>query len=498
MAGDSRRQAAEVVRRGLLLVYCFAVAATLQLGLDLVLHSPSQLRSLLPASSVYQAVLVIVLVAGALFAAWRLRAIYASRGTSRFRSWIQGFSDRSWCVTSIAVGVALRLLWCLVFPPQQASDGAVYFELAGKLAHGDAYFIPGPLGGYAFWPPGLPLLLAPLVALFGNGRYLPLALNLMLFAGGTLALYALGKRWIGIVAARVAVALTAAWPGYVFASGLAGKELILVALLPTAVLLHWRGMGAAQYRPYPDLGSGALFGFCALTQPASVLMPLTLVGVDFLQGVTGKRVVRSLVWLLVGAALVVGPWTTRNYLVLGQFVPISTNAAMTMYAGNHAGALGNAAATGGYVTPPLLDWRSHDELERANAYREATRHWIAENPLDFAQLTLKRLELILGDDSDGVYRALALGLGEHSTVYFSLKMLSNAFWLLLIVASLPVLMTVRGAQGAPQALLLPGAFLLYSVAVHAFVEGGSRHHMGTLWCYALIMGYAVAQPERPG
>jgi hypothetical protein len=208
--------------------------------------------------------------------------------------------------------------------------------------------------------------------------------------------------------------------------------------------------------------------------------------------------VRCLVWLLVGAALVVGPWTTRNYLVLGQFVPISTNAAMTMYAGNHAGALGNAAATGGYVTPPLLDWRSHDELERANAYREATRHWIADNPLDFAQLTLKRLELILGDDSDGVYRALALGLGEHSTVYFSLKMLSNAFWLLLIVASLPVLMTVRGAQGAPQALLLPGAFLLYSVAVHAFVEGGSRHHMGTLWCYALIMGYAVAQPERPG
>lgn len=488
--------AVDLVRYALLACFCFAVAATLQLGFDLALRSDSSVRALIPTLPAWRVVLVAVLFGAMMLAVWTCRSIYASAGALRFRAWISRFSDRVWCVTLILAGIALRLLWCAVFAPRQTSDGAAYMELAIKLANGEAYFTAEQLGGYAFWPPGMPLLLAPLVRLFGANVYLPMALNLLLFAIGMLATYALAKRLIGVVAARVTIALLAVWPGFIFAVGLVEKELILLALMPLAMLLHLRSTDAAA-DGRGDFASGLLFGFCALTQPSSLLVPFLVIGADLLLRTSWRRAMLSLVWLLAGMVLVVAPWTIRNYLVLGEFVPISTNAAMTMYAGNHASALGNAADTGGYVTPPLLlDWRAHNELERARFYRDAAQEWIDDNPLGFAQLTAKRLELILGDDSDGVYRTLRLGLGEQSTVYFLLKLLSNAFWLLVIVAALPALISRRTAQAAPRALALTGVVLLYFVAVHALVEGGARHHMGTLWCYALIVGYAVAVPQR--
>lgn len=58
----------------------------------------------------------------------------------------------------VGIGLVLRLAFALAYQPQQASDGAAYLHLADALAAGRPYWLPE---GYAYWPPGLPIVFAP-------------------------------------------------------------------------------------------------------------------------------------------------------------------------------------------------------------------------------------------------------------------------------------------------------------------------------------------------
>jgi 4-amino-4-deoxy-L-arabinose transferase-like glycosyltransferase len=492
-----------VIARGirylLFALYVFAAYHTLLLSFDLAARAATPLQSFILALEPFRVTVIGLLCLALITVAWLLRRAFAERLADDVAALLNRATDSVWLVACIVFGAILRLLWYLVFPAPQTNDGAAYLQLAVRLVHGETYFLAGQLGGYAFWPPGMPFLLVPGVALVGPANWLPLAINLVLFCIAVLASYGLGLRLVGRVATRFAVLLLAVWPGFVFASGLVEKELILVALLPLALYLYLRGTESAQPLRHNGarLLAGALVGFCALTQPSTALLPLLFMIHDLWIGAGWRRAGGGLILLLAGVALIVLPWTARNAMVFGELVPIATNGGNSFYTGNNAKALGNAADTGGYVSPDwTLDWRDHNDLQRGRYYAQQAKQWILQNPGDFARLTVKRVALIVGDDSDGVFRTLRLGLGVESISYVMLKAFANAFWLAVIVFTLPLFLDHDGEGQFALPLVLLGSMVLYFVALHGVVEGGSRHHIGTLWCYALFAATSLLGVKR--
>jgi hypothetical protein len=312
----------------------------------------------------------------------------------------------------IGLGLMLRVVWVIVVPAQPVSDGATYLHLAERLLSGKGYEAAGTL---AMWPPGYPMFLAPWLALPASPRIAVVSSNLALFLLGSAGLLRLGRRFLPEGHVRLAVALYAVWPNLVFQAGLPEKELLLVALLPW-VLHFWIHACSTGGRRFSALAAGALLGVCCLVQPGLQYLPAFLGLHGWASALAGRHLIKSLLLLSIGMASVVSPWTVRNALVLGEFVPIATNAGSVLYRAN------NPLATGAYTERGLVDLSHLGEVEADRAARRLAKEWIVENPAAFLRLGLEKQLLFMGDDAVGAYHSLRRGKNDFAPpLYFNRK-----------------------------------------------------------------------------
>jgi hypothetical protein len=83
------------------------------------------------------------------------------------------------------------------------------------------------------------------------------------------------------------------------------------------------------------LAAGVLWGVMGLGRPAILaFLPFALGWLALNRGL-GRRWLRDGILMIAMAALVVLPWTIRNYAVLGRFVPVATNGGLTFWNGNN-------------------------------------------------------------------------------------------------------------------------------------------------------------------
>ena len=79
------------------------------------------------------------------------------------------------------------------------------------------------------------------------------------------------------------------------------------------------------------LASGLLWGAAVLTRETVLyFLPVAALWLAWRR----KGGARRAAWLLAAAALVVVPWTVRNWLVFDAFVPVSTSGALNLWQGN--------------------------------------------------------------------------------------------------------------------------------------------------------------------
>jgi len=424
-------------------------------------------------------------VAAVLAASGRAEAVL--RPLSRLADAAAGVPASRWLLVWLGIGCLLRLGWAALVPPTPVSDHLSYLRLAESLVERGEYW----LGHTSFLrPPGVSLALVPLVALLGAGPWVPLVLNLLLLGGTLVVVHGLAARVAGQRVANAAVVLLAVWPNGVLLSGLASKELLLLLLLP-AVLLVEIG-GAARPGPrkvWPELCAGLLLGAAVLTQPTSILLVAAVAVFEWLRGWAGGGAARRLGLLVAGAALVVSPWTLRNYLASGKLLLVSANGGQTLWVAN------NPEATGGFVSIDddrgKLDEITYDRL----AFRRAIR-WIGDNPGRFLVLAVRKQILFLGDDADGAYWSLKRGRGIGDLRYILAKGISNAYWVAVLSLGAVALARLRGdplTMMAPTVvLMLP---LLLQVVVFSITESGGRHHVATM-AFIVILSCLAAEGER--
>jgi len=401
--------------------------------------------------------------------------------------WAETVPTGRWLLSCILVGVASRGVWNLLFPPVQRSDPAAFLALARGLIERHQYEIANT---HAFWPPGLPFTLVPTLMVAGRHPWGPLCNNMVWYVLTVTVVYWLGRALLEPPGGKIAVLLIALWPNLAFLSGLAVKELVVAALLPSVVLLY-----LAPWRSAPDdrrvawsLVAGLVLGYAILTQPSLLLFPAVFFLYEGLRpGARSLRLLRCLA-LLAGMLLVVAPWTLRNYRVLHAFVLVNTAGGGVLYNAN------NPTADGRYSSAAVTAFGGLDEVTADRMGRQQAIAWIRGHPRHFVLLAIRKQLLLLGDDSFGAYSTLKRGLEIDDLRYTGFKGVSNLYWLgILVLLALAVVRHWRTSiLDRPEfSLLMLG--LLYFVVLHSVFESDGRHHVALSGSLAIIAALNVCR-----
>jgi hypothetical protein len=424
------------------------------------------------AVSSAQSAVVGLLAAACLLAVIVIFVRYLPRIGARTRRLAEGDGR---LLALIAIGLVLRLAWSMAFDAKPSSDGLTYLELATKLASGQPYYTAGT---FAYWPPGYAFFLSPFVLLLGTSVAV-LVSQLLLFCVSSVGLYKLTERFSSSRAALLAVGLFCLWPNLIAHCGTPEKESLVAALLIWAVLC------VTGERLVSTFMAGLLLGAVTLVQPSTLLL-IPAIGALLLIR-QADRAIMPIAVLLLGAALVIAPWTARNYQVLGGFKLVSTNGGGNLYRAN------NPLANGGYTPVGEIDLSHLSELDSDRTGKELAFRWIKDHPLPFIRLILEKELRFMGDDAGGVYGTfLAEKEKRPQMLYFALKMMANLWWLVAwaAIASL----VIAGARLGKASFLAWG--WIYLFALHSVFESAGKYHVPILWIPCMMMGILLVHAER--
>jgi 4-amino-4-deoxy-L-arabinose transferase-like glycosyltransferase len=308
----------------------------------------------------------------------------------------------------LGLGLRVREAWD-GRPP--VYDAAAYARIAVSLDGGSGFTVgPTATQPSSDYSPGLPLLVAGIYELTG-GVHEQLARLALALIGALAALFAylIGRRLSGPLAGLIGAGAVAIYPALLEYQGMLMGEPLAATLLSGAVLATlWAA--EAHRRRATWLLPGALFGALALVRPeylaVALLVGLVVAAKDWRRerwaSATGAAA------LIAGLVLVVAPWTVRNAIALGRFVPVSTGGGQVLFAGTYLPSGGDPERVGEEVVerhPGLFGPHAVERLrmeqilarlaaqrypgtesDRALARmgREQLWHDVSEEPLEYA------------------------------------------------------------------------------------------------------------------
>ncbi len=283
-----------------------------------------------------------------------------------------------WAVSLlVATGVVLVSGQALRFP-----DEVAYLDLAQHLVAGHGY-VNEVLMPTAYRPPGYPFWLAPWVMLPGSILLMKL-LNVVLMGATLWFMHDLVRAQAPKVA-WLAGAGALAYPVWTFTvSTLYPQPLFMALLMGMVWLLAKQG---EHVSPRASVFVGVLAGAAVLAVPA--FLPLSAVLAWHLfqtRRLQGRSGLPGLIHLGLGMALVISPWTLRNWLVMGAWIPVSTNGGINLAMGNNdmAGANTGTNLPISYFIAMLPTQVSEQEENRI--FVQFALDWMRANPVHAAGL----------------------------------------------------------------------------------------------------------------
>lgn len=244
----------------------------------------------------------------------------------------------------LAVAFLLRLGMVVMTPrPEDYPDVQDFVYHANAIIDG-RYPDRNVEGLYSFRAPLYPFLLSLFFRLFGYRFIFVTVFQAVIGVVLVYGIYALARRWFDERAAVVAGALAAVYPYLLYPVAYVQTESVYTLLAFTATLWFVRAVGAdgielRRWLPYA-VGAGALGGLAMLCRPSALLLILILGAwvatmVVFRIGPGGRAVVPLLVFLF-AAAVIVLPWTIRNYVRFSELIIVNNQAGEIFWLGNNA------------------------------------------------------------------------------------------------------------------------------------------------------------------
>ncbi|MEZ4391341.1 MAG: hypothetical protein R3A48_09620 [Polyangiales bacterium] len=351
----------------------------------------------------------------------------------------------------LAVALAARLAVILAWPCEPAWDGHYYARLAARLAAGQGYTDARPWGAEAtaFWPPGLPFALAPLLRLGASPRVAAACVNLSAAALACAAVHHAAARRDGPEAGARAAMIYALYPGLVLWSTAAMTETLTGALLAASV---WIAL------PRNGFVSGLGVGLAALARPPSLLLTAA--------PLVARRGLRATLLCVAGAAAVVAPWTLRNARALDGAALVSTNGGSNLLIGATSAGGGYARLQGRY---PACD-AAAGEVARDRCWRARALEVARARPLRWLARGGARLARTMLLEVDPAAHLAWSARPPASPARSALAALCTLAWWWLLASF------ARGASGDGESRV--AAYALGATALtHAVFLGADRYHL---------------------
>ena len=280
-------------------------------------------------------------------------------------------------------------------------------RVAESIASGKGFGNPLALfdtGPTAWLCPVYPYIVAIVFKLLGiytvRSHLVLLALNCVFVALTIFPIYAAAKRTFGadvaVLASWMWFALPSAWilPKFVWDSSLDAFSLALIFWGTLAIRSQRRLITWAAY--------GALWAIGALINAAVLSLAPFLFGWLFWelrkQAIPWIKPIVTAVFLFV---LAVAPWTLRNYLVFGKFIPIRSNMGLMLWFGNHPGAQGIDTTLSPFANPVEADlYRRMGEIPYMTMKKREAVAFIESHPGRTLGLTLRGIRTYWFEVSD--------------------------------------------------------------------------------------------------
>jgi 4-amino-4-deoxy-L-arabinose transferase-like glycosyltransferase len=297
---------------------------------------------------------------------------------------------------SAVVRVATTSLFFSDYRPEQ--DAREWHQAAINLLQGHGLIVNENLKAYRTPVPGL--LFATIYSVFGVSVRAVQMANVLLGVITVWLTYDLVKRSFGPRSAFLAANFVSFYPLLLFYTGQMLSETPVIILIALGLWLAWvfRNDAAVYFAPV-----GVVMGLAVLTRetvfPIAVFIAVWSFGVRRTEQ-WRRRCLPALV-ILSFMVVTIAPWAIRNYVLLGRFVPLTSQGGLSLWIANNPEADGSGL---GDHFSPVPQFDVLPEVERGRAYQKLAIGFIAENPARFAELMLRRITYFwhLGYHGDGL------------------------------------------------------------------------------------------------
>lgn len=282
------------------------------------------------------------------------------------------------CAAIFAAALAPRLYLALNRYHALVGDEISYANCAANIAAGRGFvFTPssGPL--HVFLPPGYPAFLAPFLALTPPAlpiSHFALAAQALAGAAAACLAAAVARRYGGHFAGAVTGFLVAVHPYLMFNASRVLTEALAVPLFALFLYLFIKD-DAGRLR---ITAAGAVMALLTLTRPAFLYVGMfTWLLLLIPRGAEPwrPRVLRTALAFAAFAAIL-APWTIRNYVIAGRFIPVAEGTGTALYQKNRlleegAPSLWDLAETAGFQR--YLATVGPDPVARELAFQDYAR-----------------------------------------------------------------------------------------------------------------------------
>jgi hypothetical protein len=293
-----------------------------------------------------------------------------------------------WLGLIVAAAFVFTLGYALHFKIVPQVDAAHYASIAGNIAAGAGYRIASgtPIASddaIASVGPLYEFFLALFFRIFGSADLAVIWLAQTLLDIGTgLLLFLIARRvfeeggeWIGVIAAGL----------YLFCIDIIEMPAMLMTETLFLFFIVLSTYLFVRFYQRPSLGNAALLGiasaFAIMTRPTALL----ILALALFYALFARRFAQALL-MLACAALMIAPWTIRNYETYHSFI-------LTTAAGGYDLWLGNTPATGGgaHPTPEMVSYASTHDFTATSAYgTKQFENFIFNHPLAEAELLVEK------------------------------------------------------------------------------------------------------------
>ena len=366
------------------------------------------------------------------------------------------------------LALALRLLLIFALPQlgdPNSMDTANYLHLTRSLLES---------GHYAMWAkptayvaPVYPFFLASVFKLCGENLLAVKLIHAGLGTASVALVYFLALRFTRPLVALLAALMVALHPEIIGITGFIYTETLFIFLLLATLLALVHAIGTKKTRHF--LCAGALLGLTTLCRGVTLQWPIFMLAVLLLSRQRWMWL-RRWAFVVAGMAVVMAPWTIRNYRQFQAFLPVATGSGDVLWTGNYLEFDGEYRYA--QTQKKLLEVAGDvDLVTRDRKLTADAKRMILEEPLAHAWLFIRKIFRywlrIYEDVPDGAAR-------RRNWLVFSVLAFTHYAILLFMLFGL------RQCNWRHDGVKMLAAFVCYYTLVHAATLAVARYRIPLL------------------